>query len=132
MRSVSVVLALGVLAAVLAPTPACAATATASFSVSATVVSSCQATPPVSVARGTSALTLANAASSVAITCMLPTPYTVTARTVTVSAAATENHKAAATGNDFLPSHPRDVQNANNQALPPVQHHEAIIVTVSY
>lgn len=132
MRSVSVVLALGVLAAVLAPTPACAATAIASFSVSATVVSSCQATPNVSSANGTLAVTMEHAASATAVTCTLPTPYTVSARTITVSASVAENHKAALAGNGFLPSHSSGAQNANQQTLPPAPQTEAIVVTVSY
>jgi len=132
MRSLSVAFAVGLLVAGLAPTPACAATASASFSVSATVVSSCQATPHLSAANGTPAFALANAASSVAIACTLPTPYTIAARAVTVSAAGTENHKAPVPGTDFLPSHSRDTNNANEQTLPPVPHTEAIMVTVSY
>jgi spore coat protein U-like protein len=70
------VMALGVLALGLALRPALAATATASFTVSATVVSGCQATPNTQSFKSYTAAT-ANATSTISVTCDRPTPYVV-------------------------------------------------------
>src|ERR1035437_219368 len=69
-------LALGFLASGLASRPALAATSTASFSVTATVQSSCQVSAP-ATASGTYTVTRANASTPVSITCTNPTPYNV-------------------------------------------------------
>jgi spore coat protein U-like protein len=131
MKCSSVAFVLGLLGAVLASKPAPAATATASFAVSATVVSSCQASPPSAAAYG-AASTVTNAASAVAVTCTLPTPYSVVARAAVASEASAATRKTIATGNYSLQSHPLDAHSADEQELPPVTHPETIIVTVSY
>lgn len=73
MRFALFAIALGLLASGLASRPALAATSTASFGVTATVQSSCQATAPVS-AFGNYATA---GASPVSVSCTHPTPYNV-------------------------------------------------------
>jgi spore coat protein U-like protein len=70
------VFALGFLVAGLALRPALAATATASFTVSATVVSGCQATPNTQGFNNYAAAT-ANAVSAISVACTQSTPYVV-------------------------------------------------------
>ena len=132
MRALPVALALGLLGAGPVSISARAATATASFSVSATVVSSCQASPMASSANGTIAATVTNAASAFAITCTLPTQYNVVAHTVTVTEVSASTRKAAGAGNDTLQTHSGDAHNANEQLLPQGTPPGTIIVTVSY
>lgn len=77
------VFVIGFLASGIALRPALAATATASFSVSATVVSGCQATPTTQTFKSYAAAST-NATSSIAVTCTLPTPYVVSLGTEVV------------------------------------------------
>jgi len=74
MKSALSVLALGFLAVGLAPRPLVAATASASFGVSATVLATClvSAAP---MRFGTYTRAVLNATSSVSVTCTNPTPY---------------------------------------------------------
>jgi spore coat protein U-like protein len=76
MKSALSVFALGFLAFGLAPRPAVAATASASFGVSATVLATClvSAAP---MKFGTYTRSAVSAASSVSVTCTNPTPYNV-------------------------------------------------------
>lgn len=129
MKCSSVAFALGLLGMGLASNLAQAATATASFAVSATVVSSCQASPPPATAYGTFAAGTTNAASAVVVTCTLPTPYRVVARTASEPSATTGKTIGAGNGSQ---SHSLDVHNANEQDLPPGTHPETIVVTVAY
>ncbi len=73
MRFASLAIALGFMASGLASDSAFAATSTASFSVTATVLSSCQATAPVA-AFGSYATA---GRSALSVTCTHPTPYNV-------------------------------------------------------
>lgn len=73
MRFASLAIALGFLASGLALRPALAATSTASFAVTATVLSSCQASAPVA-AFGSDPTARR---SPVSVTCNLPSPYNV-------------------------------------------------------
>lgn len=132
MKCLSAAFALGLLGAGLASTTALAATATASFAVSATVVSSCQATPPSVATYRTSAATITNAASSVAVTCTIPTPYNVVAHAVVASEAGAVIRKTSEAGNGSSPSHPLDAYNANERDLASVPHPETILFTVTY
>jgi len=118
MRFSSVALPLGLLAAMLASHRADAATALASVAVSATVVSSCQASPQAAVARASATITTTSAASAVAITCTLPTPYRVTAR----AAVASETSAADITRTTEW----------SDAVFPPAPRPETIVVTVSY
>jgi len=68
--------ALCILASGLASRPVLAATRTASFSVTATVVSSCQVSAP-ATASGTYTATRPSPTSPVSVTCTRPTPYNV-------------------------------------------------------
>lgn len=70
------VFVIGFLASGPALRPALAATATASFSVTATVLSSCQATPSTQQFRSYATATT-NAASTISVSCTQPTPYVV-------------------------------------------------------
>jgi spore coat protein U-like protein len=76
MKYASLAFALGFLALGLASRPALAATSTASFSVTVTVVSSCQVSAP-ATASGTYTGTRANAATPVSVACTNHTPYNV-------------------------------------------------------
>jgi len=69
-------LALGFLASGLAPRPALAATASASFAVTVTVQAACQVSAP-ATAFGTYATAGARATSAVSVACTIPTPYNV-------------------------------------------------------
>jgi|GEM_PF-6331826 spore coat protein U-like protein len=70
-------LALGFLSLLLVAMPAFAATATASFSVTATVQATCEVSAPATASKAYTAATTANAASNVSVTCTNPTPYNV-------------------------------------------------------
>ncbi len=70
------VFVVGFLASGLALRPALAATASASFTVSATVVAGCQATPAAQGFKSYAAAT-ASATSTISVTCTQPTPYVV-------------------------------------------------------
>lgn len=70
------VFALGFLVSGPALRPAIAATATASFSVTARVLSGCQATPTSQGFKSNAAATT-NAASTISVACTQPTPYVV-------------------------------------------------------
>ena|ERR1039458_5746567 len=74
MKYITLAFALGFLASALASRPSLAATRTASLSVTATVVSSCQVSVPAAAPR-TYTVTRANAATPVSIACTNPTPY---------------------------------------------------------
>jgi spore coat protein U-like protein len=76
MKSPLSAFALGFLAFGLAPRPAVAATATASFSVTATVLASC-AVSAAPMRFGTYTVAAVGAKSSVSVTCTNPTPYNV-------------------------------------------------------
>lgn len=132
MKRLSVAFALVLLGAGTASKPAPAATSTASFTVSATVVSMCQASPPSAAAHGTFAASMTNAASAVAVTCTLPTPYSVVARAAVISEAGAPTRKTTGAGNGLSQSHPLDAHSANEHDLPPVTDPETIIVTVTY
>ena len=132
MKRSSIAFALGLLWVGLASGFASAATATASFAVSATVVSSCQASPSSAAFYGVSAARMTNAASSVAITCTLPTPYSVVARAVVASERDAVIGKSTDRANNSSPLHPADAHYSNEENLPPVTHSETIIVSVSY
>jgi spore coat protein U-like protein len=86
----------GFLATGLAVRPALAATATASFTVSATVVAGCQATPATPEFKSYAAAT-ANATSTISVTCTQPMPYVVSlgAATVPEESATTESATTA-------------------------------------
>lgn len=77
MKISSVAFALGLLAVIQSPTPAFAVTSTASFGVSAIVLTSCQVSAPDFTLRGSTA-TIVNSVSSVSVACDRPTPYFVT------------------------------------------------------
>jgi spore coat protein U-like protein len=75
---------------------------------------------------------MTNAASAVAVTCTLPTPYSVVARAAVASEAGAATRKMTGVGNDSSQSQPLDAHNAGEQDLSPVTHPETIIVTVAY
>jgi hypothetical protein len=75
---------------------------------------------------------MTNAASAVAVTCTLPTPYSVVARAAVASEASAATLKTIGAGNGSSQSHSLDANNANEQELPPLTHPETMIVTVSY
>jgi spore coat protein U-like protein len=77
MKYTTLAVALGFMASALA---VLAATQTASFSVTATVVSSCQISAPATASRSYTAAR-ANPASPVSVNCTMPTPYNVSYRT---------------------------------------------------
>jgi len=132
MKRLSVAFALVLLGAGTASKPAPAATSTASFTVSATVVSSCQASPPSAAAHGTFSASMTNAASAVAVTCTLPTPYSVVARAVVASEAGAPTRRTTAAGSGFSQARSVDTHGANEQELPPEAHPGIIVVTVTY
>ena len=80
MKYFTLAFALGFLASALASRPVLAATQTASFSVTATIVSSCQISAPATASRSYTAAR-ANAAFPVSVNCTMPTPYNVSYRT---------------------------------------------------
>jgi hypothetical protein len=75
---------------------------------------------------------MSNAASSVAVTCTLPTPYSVVARAVVATEPSVATLEKAGTGNGSSRSYLLDSYDANEQDLPSVTRPETIIVTVSY
>lgn len=80
MKFSTLAFALGLLASGQASRPIHAATLTASLVVTVTVVSSCQVSSPATTAA-TYAPVRANAASSISVTCTMPTPYNVSHNT---------------------------------------------------
>ncbi|MGO9317990.1 MAG: spore coat protein U domain-containing protein [Terracidiphilus sp.] len=76
MKYITLALSLGFLVSALASRPSLAATRTASLSITATVVSSCQVSAP-ATAPGTYTAIRANGATSVSVACTYPTPYNV-------------------------------------------------------
>jgi spore coat protein U-like protein len=107
MKFASLIFALCFLASTLASRPALAATATASFSVTATVVSSCQASTP-ATAFGANTAARVNAASPASVTCTSPTPYNVSlsaelAPSVTVTTRRTAGPASDSPGSALLP-----------------------------
>ena len=91
------VFAFGFLVSGLALSPALAATATATFTVSATVVSGCQATPNTQGFNSYAAAT-ANATSAISVTCTRPTPYEVSLSTEVVPDHSATIAKATGSG----------------------------------
>jgi len=94
MKYASITFALGLLASGLASRPAVAATATASFSVTAMVVSGCQVSAP-DLPSDRYAASGGNATSSVAVTCTKPTPYDVSVGAAEVTGEAVTTGKAS-------------------------------------
>jgi spore coat protein U-like protein len=86
--------ALGFLASGLAPRPALAATASASFAVTVTVQAACQVSAP-ATAFGTYATAGARATSAISVACTIPTPYNVS-RSAGLAASDTRRVTASA------------------------------------
>lgn len=108
MKFASLIFALCFLASALASRPALAATATASFSVTATVLASCQVSAPAS-AYGANTAARVNAASPASVTCTSPTPYNVSlsaelAPSVTVTTRKTAGSATDSPGSALLPN----------------------------
>lgn len=80
MKIAPMVFVFGLLAASQSPTSAFAATTTASFSVSAVVLASCQVSVPVAAWRSGTAAEV-NTVSTLSVACDHPTPYSVTLST---------------------------------------------------
>lgn len=91
------VFVVGFLASGLGLRPAFAATATASFTVSATVVAGCQATPATQGFKSYAAAT-ASATSTISVTCTQPTPYVVSLDSVRVPSESATVEKVASSG----------------------------------
>jgi spore coat protein U-like protein len=113
MKFASLIFALGFLASAMVSTPALAATATASFSVTATVLASCQVSAPAS-AYGANTAPRANAASPASVNCTNPTPYDVSYSTeLAPSATATTRNTAGpaldSPGSALLPNSAHNV-----------------------
>jgi hypothetical protein len=101
-----------------------AVTSSASFGVTATVVSSCRAALPL-VADGAD---VRKGASSVAVTCTLPTSYSINTRAAVASETAAMMPRLAGNGR----SSPQIFPTAGERELPADEHPNAIIVTVAY
>ena len=106
MKYVTWAFALGFLASALASRPALAATATASFSVTATVVSNCQISVPATASVSYTTMR-ANAASLASVNCTSPTPYNVSLSTelapgVTVTTRTTAGSASDSPGSALL------------------------------
>jgi spore coat protein U-like protein len=91
------VFALGFLVSVLALSPALAATVSTTFTVTATVVSGCDATPSTQSFKNYAAAT-ANAASTISVTCDRPTPYVVSLNSTVVPGESATLAKATGSG----------------------------------
>jgi spore coat protein U-like protein len=109
------VFALGFLASGLALRPGLAATVTASFTVSATVVSGCQATPNTQEFKNYAAVTT-NATSTISVTCTQPTPYVVSLATEVVPDHSSTITKVTSSGSTSTGSaQPSSPQHAINR-----------------
>ena len=103
MKCASFVFALGFLALGLGSKPVFAATRSASFAVTVTVLSSCQASTP-ATAFGIYSAAGGNAASPVSVTCTSPTPYNVSLSAELASSTTTTTRKTAGSALDSLRS----------------------------
>ncbi len=99
-----------------------AATSSASFSVTSTVVSSCRASLP-SVANGAY---VRNSASSVAVTCTLPTSYSIHTRAAVASETAVQRFVGTSRNS------PEVFRTEVERELPAGVKSNAIVVTVTY
>jgi spore coat protein U-like protein len=101
MKYASIAFVLGFLALGLASRPALAATQTASFSVTVTVVSSCRASAP-ATAFGTYTAAGVNATSPASVACTSPTPYNVSLSAELVPSAIATTQKTTVSASDSL------------------------------
>jgi spore coat protein U-like protein len=134
MKYTTLAVALGFMASALA---VLAATQTASFSVTATVVSSCQISAPATASRSYIA-TRASSASPASINCTMPTPYNVSYSTGPAPSVTVTTRKAAGpeaapgTGNKSPPSDAISGQPAEAQHDTPGTNADLVTVTVTY
>lgn len=137
MKYLTLTFALGFLASAQASRPALAATITASFSVTATVISSCQVAAPVT-ASGTYTATRANITSSVSVTCTNSTPYDVSYSAGLAPGAITTTRKTAGpdtvAGTSRRSSQPDTVsgQTAGAQHVAPDAYTDLVTVSITY
>ena len=137
MKFLTLTLALGFLALAQVSRPALAATITASFSVTATILSSCQVAAP-ATAPGTYTATRANITSSVSVTCTNPTPYNVSYSAGLAPSATTTTRKAAGpdtvAGTGSRSSQPDTVsgQSAGAQHVVPDAYTDLVTATITY
>jgi spore coat protein U-like protein len=122
MKIASTVVALAVLASCLVS--ACAATATSSFAVTVTVVNSCRASAS-AMTFGSYADAVANATSSVSVTCSSATPYNVglsarLANGATVPAQVTTGSSPAVLGYALLPGSAHTVNSNKTETTDPL------------
>jgi len=134
MKYTTLAVALGFMASALA---VLAATQTASFSVTATVVSSCQISTPATASRSYTAARV-SPASPVSINCTMPTPYNVSystspAPSVTVTTRKTAGPETTSgTSNRFSPLDAISGQPAEAQHDTPGTNADLVTVTVTY
>ncbi len=131
MKFASLIFALCFLASALASKPAHAATLTASFSVSATVVSSCRASAP-ATAFGTYSAAGTNATSSVSVTCTNPTPYNVSYGTSLATSATATKRKMAGPARGSSQPYAGYGRTAWSQPVAPGAFADSVTVTVAY
>jgi len=137
MKYITLAFALGLLASALASTPALAATATASFSVSATVLSSCQVSAP-ATAYGVFTAARATAASPASVICTSPTPYNASlSAELTPSVTVTTRKTAGAgtlprTGNGPSQQRNSNGRTAWSQYVAPGAFADSVTVTITY
>ncbi len=116
----------------LASTPVLAATVSASFGISVTVVSSCRTSSPSPATSSLRTNAISNTAPTIAVDCTLPTPHKIDIGTTVVSEsnAATPKLDGNATGR--LHARTFDTRAADDESLPPGTHSGTVFVTISY
>ncbi len=128
MRLPVVVLGLGMLAS----TSVLAATATASFGVSVTVVSSCRTSAPSPAASSPHTNAISNTAPDIAIDCTLPTPHNIDIGSTVVSEPVAGTQKLGRSGTGKYHARTFDTHAENDESLPPGTHPGTVFVTISY
>ncbi len=98
-----------------------AASSSASFSVTATVVSSCRASLP----GAAEVVYVRNSTSSVAVTCTLPTSYSIHTRAAVASTAAVQRVVGTSRNSS-------EVLRTGGEELPTGVQSNAIVVTITY
>jgi spore coat protein U-like protein len=137
MKYFTLAFALGFLASALASRPVLAATQTASFSVTVTVVSSCQISAP-AIAPGSYTAARANPTSPVSVNCTMPTPYNVSYRTDPAPSVTVTTRKSASpetapgTSNRFPQPDAASGQPAGAQHDTPGTNADLVTVTITY
>jgi len=115
----------------LASTSMLAATVSASFSVSVTVVSTCRTSlPPATSSPRTDVIS--NTGSNIAVDCTLPTPHNIDIGASVVPESIAANPTLDGIVTRTYRARTSNTRSADNESLPPVTDPGTVFVTISY